>query len=58
MKRYRIEYRDEDPGCPVFASTVRAHDRHDAEERFLYGSAFGDDGDGWIVLKITEIKGE
>jgi hypothetical protein len=49
MKRYRIEYRDEDPGCPVFCAIVRAHDRDHAIERFLDAP----DGEGWVIVKVT-----
>ena len=50
VKRYRIEYRDEDPSCPIFSCTVKAHDREHALERFLDAP----DGDGWVIVRISE----
>jgi hypothetical protein len=47
-KLYRIEYRDPDPGCPIFTTFVYGHDQDDAIERFL------DDGDEWLVLSCKE----
>ncbi len=52
MKRYRIRYRDPDPGCPVFSYIVRAYDREHAEERFYETN----DGDDWQLVSITELK--
>ena len=49
MKNYTIRYRDADPGCPVFSTTVKAYSRDHAIERFLDS----DDGDdGWIVVSV------
>lgn len=53
MKRFQIKYRDADPGCPVFSTTVKAYDRNHAEEKFLYGD---EDSDGWVIVSITEVK--
>lgn len=53
MKSFRVEYRDEDPACPIFAMLVRAHDRDSAIERFW---DIGADDDGWIVVSVKEVK--
>jgi hypothetical protein len=52
-KRYRIEYKDIDPGCPVFTMTVQAYDTEHAELIF-----WGEDGglpDDW-EWEIVSIK--
>jgi len=52
MKRFRIVYRDLDPACPQFSTTIRAYDRTDAEVRFLDA----EDGDGWQIISISEAR--
>lgn len=50
MCRYRIRYRDaDDPGCPTFATVIRAHDSDHAA--FL----FSEDGEGWAIVGITAL---
>jgi len=52
MKRYRIHYRDLDPGCPTFTCILHAYDREHAAERF-WDSAVDD---GWKILKVEVAK--
>ena len=55
MARYRIRYRDDgDYGCPIFTCFVRAHDREEAELKFLDAP----DGDGWEILSIERLKND
>lgn len=49
MRRYRITYRDADPGCPLFTWITRAYDEEHALRRFYESD---DDPEGWIVVKI------
>lgn len=51
MKRYRIRYRDGDPGCPTFTWTTRASSREHALELFREGP----DGEGWLILTIERV---
>jgi len=53
-KRWRIRYRDDDPGSPTFSMTVKADDREQAELMFWDTGADGDDG--WIIESITRVK--
>ena len=48
MRIYRITYRDEDPGCPLFTMRIRAADPAHAEERFFDAP----DAEGWVIVKI------
>lgn len=50
MHKYRIRYRDPDPGCPVFSCVVSAYDAEHAEEKFR------EDGDDWLIVKIERVK--
>jgi len=52
MHKYRIKYRDLDPGCPVFTMHVKAYDRGHAEELF-WDSDSGDDG--WLIVSIKKV---
>lgn len=52
MKVFEIEYRDEDPGCPVFTWRCRAHDKEHARDKFLDGL----DGDGWEICSIRQVR--
>jgi hypothetical protein len=53
MRRFRIEYRDSgDSGCPVMSATWRGHDAEHAMERFFAAP----DGEGWEIVKISEVK--
>jgi hypothetical protein len=51
MHRYRIRYRDTDPGCPTFSLTLKAYDAQDAEERF-----FDSNDTDWIVLSVKRLR--
>jgi len=52
VKRYRITYRDADPGCPLFTWVTRAHDEEHALRRFYESD---DDPEGWVVVKIERV---
>lgn len=49
MKRYRIVYKDLDPGCPDFRMVIRAYNEEHAIEKFYA------DGDDWVILSIERI---
>lgn len=53
MKRlYRITYRCAlDPGCPLFVTTRRAHDREHAEELF-----YDPDDPDWTIVRIERVE--
>jgi hypothetical protein len=48
MKKYKIEYKDLDPGCPVFRCIVKAYDIDHAIEKFQ------SDGDNWEIIGIAQ----
>jgi hypothetical protein len=50
-KRFRIRYRDLDPGAPDFSMIVKAYDREHAEEKFWDS---GDGDDGWRIVSIED----
>lgn len=52
MRRYRITYRDTDPGCPLFTWTCHAYDVEHALDRF-WGSGDGDND--WTVIKVERL---
>lgn len=47
MSRYCITYKDSDPGCPEFTWYCYARDEEHAVDKFQ------DDGDDWVILKVT-----
>jgi ribosomal protein L20A (L18A) len=49
MKRYKIVYKDQDPGCPDFSLIVRAYSEEHAIDKF-----YADDDD-WQILSIRLI---
>lgn len=52
-KRWRIEYRDPDPDCPIFTMDVLAYDRAHAEEVFWDDDVQDED---WEIISIKEVK--
>jgi hypothetical protein len=47
---YEIEYKDPDPGCPVFRWRCEAYSAEHAMEKFQ------DDGDDWEALRIARVN--
>lgn len=52
LYRYRIRYRDDDPGCPDFTHCVWAYSREHAEELFCCAP----DGDGWRIISMARVE--
>jgi hypothetical protein len=48
MKRYKIVYKDYDPGCPDLSLIVRAYNEEHAIDKF-----YADDDD-WQIISIKE----
>jgi hypothetical protein len=51
MNRYRIRYKDPDPGCPIFSTIIRAYDEAHAEEKF-----FDTNDTDWEIVSIERVK--
>jgi len=51
---YEIEYKDPDPGCPVFRLRLRAVNVEHAMERFC--DSDDRDGGGWDVLRVARVR--
>ena len=49
LSRYVIQYRDPDPGAPVFTWECRAYSHEDAKEQFRYDCTLDNWDDAIIV---------
>lgn len=53
MNLYEIEYKDLDPGCPVFRMRLKGYCIDDILDKFFY-----DDDSGWEILRIAVVRNE